>query len=281
MLVTMKEMLQKASKENYAVAAPNIGSEFEARAFIEAAEELNAPIILDINLKVIKEKDSESLGRNVANLAKQAKVPVALNLDHGNNLKQIYQAIQGGYSSVMFDKSSLPYEDNVKQVKEVCEIAHSLGLSVEAEFGHVGFADNYEQDRNAALTDPVEARKFIEETGVDCLAVAIGTAHGAYPKGFVPYLDFDRLKMIKEETNGFPLVLHGSSGTKDEDLYKACRSGINKVNVYNDIVRHIVDTLKETDLEGKAAYKVFDVIYEAEKSKLKDLIILYGSQGKA
>ena len=279
MLVTMKEIVEHASAGNYAVAAPNVSSELDARAFVEAAEELNAPLILDV--VYMAHPDIFFFGKVLRGLAEQASVPVAVNLDHGWDKEHILRAIRAGFTSVMVDRSSCPFEQNVAEVKEIVDIAHAVGVSVEAELGHVGFADNYSHDRDAALTSPEEALDYIQKTGVDCLAVAIGTAHGAYPKGFKPYLDFDRLTEIKKATGNFPLVLHGSSGTDNDSLRKACSMGINKVNIANDLCKATVTALKEADLEGGNAYTVWTVGRDAAKAKLKEMIDVYGSVGKA
>ncbi|MEA4895096.1 MAG: class II fructose-bisphosphate aldolase [Oscillospiraceae bacterium] len=279
MLVKMKEIVDCASKENYGVAAPNIFSELDARAFLEAAEELKSPIILDIGGKGCK--DMFFLGHMVRQLAKDAKVPVAINLDHGGPLSEIYRAIQAGFTSVMVDRSTLPFDENVRQVKEVVEIAHSIGLSVEAELGHVGSAEQYDVDRNAALTSVEDAVKFIEMTGVDCLAVAVGTAHGIYPKGFKPYLDFERLAEIKKATGNFPLVLHGSSGTDNESLSKACSMGINKINVCGELCQAACEAVQAADFSGNKAYSIYDVARDAAKTKLIEKMRVYGSEGKA
>ena len=279
MLVTMKAILDRASRENYGVAAPNIFSELDARAFIEAAEELQAPLILDIGAKGCK--DMYFLGHLVRELARNATVPIAINLDHGGDISEIYRAIQAGFTSVMVDRSTLSFEDNVKQVKEVVDIAHSIGLSVEAELGHVGQAVQYDVDRDAALTSVEDAVRFIELTGVDCLAVAIGTAHGIYPEGFVPYLDFERLSEIKKAVNQFPLVLHGSSGTDNESLAKACSMGINKINICGELCQAASEAVQRADLSGNKAYSVYDVSRDAAKAKLKEKMKLYGSEGKA
>ncbi|MGN1399570.1 MAG: ketose-bisphosphate aldolase [Erysipelotrichaceae bacterium] len=280
MLVSMKEILERASAENYAVAAPNVFTELDVRAFIQAAEELRAPLILDFGFKAAD--DLMMSGQMIRQLCIQSNVPIALNLDHGGDYSQIIGAINAGFTSVMVDRSSLPFEDNVAQTKYVVDIAHTVGISVEAELGHVGQAQQYDVDRNAKLTSPEQAVEFIEKTGVDCLAVAIGTAHGAYPRGFTPYLDFDRLAEIKKATNNFPLVLHGSSGTKEEDLKKVCSMGINKVNICNDILQHIVKVLHETDLEGQKAYQLWPTAQKAAKDYLKHMIKdVYGSAGKA
>lgn len=280
MLTTTKKILERASAENYGVAAPNVNYELDAKACIMAAEEANSPIILDIGFKA-RPDDMFDFGKVVRNLAEKSTVPVAICLDHGGELKQHMLAIQAGFTSLMVDRSMLPMEENIAQVKEIVDLAHSVGVTVEAELGHVGMADNYDVDRDAALTRPEDAARFIKETGVDCLAVAIGTAHGAYPKGFVPYLDFDRLVEIKKATNNFPLVLHGSSGTKEEDLRKVCRMGINKININNDICKAVVADLKASDLEGGKAYGVYNLIFNSIKTKLIQMIDIYGSTGKA
>ena len=279
MLVTTKEIVEHASANNYAVAAPNASSELDARAYIEAAEELNAPVIIDVAYPA--HPDIYFLGKVLRELAEQSSVPVAVQLDHGFEEEHILAAIRAGFTSVMIDRSSLPFEENVRDVKEIVDYAHAVGVSVEAELGHVGFADNYAHDRDAALTSPEEALNYIQQTGVDCLAVAIGTAHGAYPKGFKPYLDFDRLVEIKKAVNNFPLVLHGSSGTDIEDIRKVCTLGINKVNIANDLCKATVDALKAADLEGAKAYTVWTVGRDAAKAKLKEMIEVYGSVGKA
>lgn len=279
MLYTMKEILNRASSEGYAVAAPNCFNELDARAYIEAAEECHAPLVLDVLYTA--HPDLYFFGHMLRSMAEKSNVPIAVNLDHGGKKEEIIQAIQAGFTSVMVDRSALPFEENVKEVKEIVDIARLAGVSVEAELGHVGQASNYEHDGEDKLTSVEEAKKYIEQTGVDCLAVAIGTAHGAYPRGFTPYLDFDRLQEIKKELNNFPLVLHGSSGTKLEDLKKACQLGINKVNISNDLCKASVYALKEADLDGQKAYDVWTVAKNSTKEKLKEMIKIYGSEKKA
>lgn len=279
MLATPKEILEHASKENYAVASPNVFSELDARAYIEAGEELGAPLIIDVAYGA--HTDLVFFGKMLRELAEEASVPIAISLDHGASKKEIVTAIQAGFTGVMMDCSALEFEKNVATVREITELAHSVGVSVEAELGHVGQAQNYAVDRDAALTSVAEAKEYVERTGVDSLAVAIGTAHGAYPKGFEPYLDFERLKEIKEATDQFPLVLHGSSGTGIEEIRKACQMGINKVNIANDLCKAAANALQNTDLSGQAAYSVWTVGREGAKEKLKEMIRVYGSEGKS
>ena len=276
MLVTMKAILDRANEGSYAVAAPNVSTELDARASIEAAEELNAPLILDVAFSMTA--DIVFFGSYLTRLADMSFVPVAINLDHGKNFNQAMMALRAGFTSVMVDRSQAPYEQNVAEVKEVVKIAHEMGASVEAELGHVGQGFQYAADRAAALTDPQQAKKFIEETGVDCLAVSIGTAHGAY-KG-TPHLEFDLLTKIKEVTK-FPLVLHGGSGTGEENLRKACSMGINKVNVANDLLRGSCDAVTAADLSGNGAYKIMGLVREGYKQALKGCIEIYGSTNKA
>ena len=242
-------------------------------------EEMNAPLILDVGYASVT--DLFFTGQMLRQLAMQSSIPIAINLDHGGAAAEIIQAIHAGFTSVMIDRSYLSFEENVAQVKELADIAHAAGLSVEAELGHVGQAAQYDVDRDAALTSAEDALKFIELTGVDCLAVAIGTAHGAYPEGFKPYLDFDRLVEIKKATNQFPLVLHGSSGTSNEQIEKACKLGINKVNIANDLCKAASIAVQSADLQGQNAYGVYDVLKEGAKAKLREMIQVYGSKDKA
>ena len=278
MLVTMKEILTRAAKENYAVPAPNVSSEIDARAMLEGAEDMNAPIILDVGW--VQTADIMLFGSYLTQLAEETSIPVALNLDHGAEFSHAVKAIMSGFTSVMVDRSTLPYEQNVKEVKEITKIAHAVGVSVEAELGHVGQGIQYDIDRNAALTDPRQAKRYIEETGVDCLAVAIGTAHGAYQG--TPYLDFDRLKEIKKIVGAdYPLVLHGGSGTGDEALAKVSRMGINKINICTDLFIAATNGIMKADLKGNDCKKVYNIAKQAEKELIMHYIDLFGSKDKA
>lgn len=274
MLVTMKEILDHANLENYAVLAPNIFSEIDARAYVEAAEDMDSPLILGIAYNTTN--DLAFLGKIAGKLARQARVPVAVNLDHGADLQQVAEAIRGGFTSVMLDCSILPYEKNVNRVKEVVQLVKPLGISVEGEIGHVGSGEDYGSAEG--LTDPQEAIRYIQDTGIDACAISIGTAHGAY-RG-EPHIDFDRLKEIKELTK-FPLVLHGSSGTGEENIRKACSMGINKVNVCNDLLKKAYTALKATDFTGNQVYDFWPFIAETLRDFVKHEIELVGSGRKA
>lgn len=274
MLVSMKKILDHANKNNYAVLAPNIFSEIDARAYIEAAEEMKSPIILGVAYHTTN--DLAFLGHIAGELAKQSKIPIAVNLDHGADYHQVAEAIRGGFTSVMLDCSTLSYEENVRRVRQVVDWVKPLGISVEAEIGHVGSGEDY--NRNEGLTDPDEARRFIKDTGISACAVSIGTAHGAY-KG-TPHLDFERLEAIKKATK-FPLVLHGSSGTGEDNIRKACRMGINKVNVCNDLLKKVYIQLKKTDFTGNRAYDFWPFIAETLREFVKYEIAMTGSENRA
>lgn len=232
MLVTMKEILVRAKAGGYGVSAPNVQSEDTARAVIAVAEELHAPMIVDVNAFI--HPDLPWFIGFIRTLAQAASVPIAINLDHGKTYHDIMLGISSRFTSIMVDRSDKPYEVNVRETKEVVKMCHCLGISVEAELGHVGMGEHYAVDGRSNLTDPAEAARFIEETGVDCLAVAIGTAHGRY-KG-VPHIDFERLEEITKACKDTPLVLHGGSGTGDENLARAVKNGIQKVNLATELV---------------------------------------------
>ena len=273
MLVTMKELLDHASRENYAVPAPNIASEMDARPIIAAAEALRSPLILAVGYTA--NPDLTFFGSYLRRLAEASSVPIAIHLDHGKEFSQIMHAVQSGFTSVMYDCSMLAFEENVARVRDVVRICHSVGVTVEAELGHVGQGAQYDIDRDAALTQPEMAKEYVEATGVDCLAVAIGTAHGTYSG--TPYLDFDRLTQIKRNLGAdFPLVLHGGSGTGNEALHKVAGMGINKINIATDMYKTAVDAITDYDFKGNY-YGVYKVVQAALKDKAAELIELFGS----
>lgn len=280
MLVTLREIVDRANAERYAVPAPNVSTELDARAALEVAEELNTPMVLDVGFRV--NPDIVFFGSYLTRLADKAKVPVAVHLDHGASYKEFEQcvlAIRAGFTSIMVDRSTLPFEENIAQVRELTRIAHAVGVSVEAELGHVGSGKTYDT-ASAAYTDPALALEFVKATGIDCLAVAIGNAHGSYQG--VPKIDFDRLVAIKEATGGFPLVLHGSSGIAEKDLEKTCRLGINKVNVSQELLRGASREILGADLAGNGVYKLWALARKGYKDVLAHLITnCYGSRGKA
>ena len=278
MLVTMKEILDRAKKGNYGVTAPNVQSEDTVRAVIEVAEELNAPMIIDVNTFI--HTDLPWFLSMIRELADKSPVPIAINLDHGKTYEDMILGIRSGFTSIMVDRSSLSYEENVEQTKEVVKMCKVLGISVEAELGHVGMGSNYAHDGVNNLTEPEEAAKFIKETGVDCLAVAVGTAHGRY-KG-TPYIDFERLQKISEACGDTPLVLHGGSGTGDENLAKAVRSGIQKVNLATDLIiagkEELVKFFEDPNFDK---WQLIPTFKKGYKNRLSHYVKLFGQDNKA
>ena len=275
MLVTMNELLKRAKQEGYAVPACNIDNEHNLRAAIEAAEEMDTGIIL--NTTPVANPDLVTFGQLAVELARRSCVNIALNLDHGKSFADCLLGIRAGYTSIMIDSSLLPFEENVKQVKEMVRICHALGISVEAELGHVGVGEQYHTDGHQAFTRVEEAVEYVKQTGVDALAVAIGTAHGVY-KG-TPNIHFDLLHELKEALD-IPLVLHGGSGTGDENLARCAREGINKVNLSNDLKRSAIENLIKEDLSGNAVYQLYPLLAEGFKNKIKHYIRLLGCEGK-
>lgn len=234
MLVSMKAILDDANKNNYAVMAMNSINMEMARAGIMAAEEEHSPMIIQFGCGQMKNHaHMEEMVPIVRELAARVHVPVALNLDHGTDFYLIVDCINNGFTNVMFDGSALPYEENIERTARISALAHGMGCSVEGELGHVGQASDNDDSDVDLYTNPDQALDFVARTEVDALAVAIGTAHGVYPKGKIPKLDFERLHVLKE-TLKMPLVLHGGSGSGEENLRKAVAGGINKVNVCTD-----------------------------------------------
>jgi len=283
MLVTGKELLDHANKHGYAVGAFNINNMEIVQAIIEAAEETNSPVILQASQGGIKYAGIEYIAALGKVAAQKAKVPVALHLDHGTDFDQVMLCIRYGFTSVMIDGSKHPLKENIELTKKVVEVAHAVGVSVEAELGKIGGTeDDITVDEwEATFTDPDEAKLFVEETGVDSLAVAVGTAHGVY-KG-EPKLDFDRIKTIKELV-GIPLVLHGSSGVPADSIKKAIEAGINKINIDTDLrvafTKAMKDFLRENP-DNIDPRKILTPARKAMKEVIKEKIILFGSSGKA
>lgn len=241
MLVTLKELLEEAKKEKKAIGAFNATTLEAIQGIIQAAEETDCPVILQHAQSHDPIIALEEIGPILLYYAKRAKVPVAVHLDHGSSYERCIQAIRLGFTSVMYDASAKEFTDNIRETKEVVKAAHAAGVSVEAELGHVftsrvglseggsaDEADDYENLENI-YTDPQMAKQFVDETEVDCLAVAFGTTHGVYLKK--PQLDLDRVARIRD-TIKIPLVMHGGSGVSEADYRKAIENGICKINYY-------------------------------------------------
>ena len=235
MYVTLKELLTHAEEGGYTVLAPNVFNLESLIAVVEAAEAERAPVIIAIGESRLKDEQLQKYLPLVAKqMAMEATVPVGINLDHGKSYHELVLAIQKGFSSVMIDASMCPYDENVARTREIVKIAHELGISVEAEIGHVGEGGDYtEAGAKDGLTEPEMAKRFAAETQVDALAVAVGTAHGVY-KG-TPKLDFERLDEIHKMVD-VPLVLHGGCGTGMENLIRASELGIRKLNINTELL---------------------------------------------
>ncbi|MBE6356401.1 MAG: class II fructose-bisphosphate aldolase [Lentisphaerae bacterium] len=227
-LVTMKEMLLAARREKRAVGAFNIANYETARAVLMAAEREKQPVIIQLYMRLFDSEKAYDLAGMLIRLANRASVPVAIHLDHGNTIKQVKDALAWGYTSVMYDGSRLPFEENVKNTAFCVQYAHSFGASVEGEIGHVAQGDE------TAITEVSEAVEFASATKVDALAVSIGTAHGYYTSE--PKLDIERCKAIAEALPELPLVLHGGSGTPLADVRKVIENGVAKVNIATEFM---------------------------------------------
>ena len=282
MFVNMKYILDNANRDGYAVMAINCVNMEMARAAIEAANEEHSPIIVQFGVgQMAKLAHPTEMVPMIKAMAERASVPVCLNLDHGPSLEAEVNAIQMGFSNVMIDASSLPYEENVRRTRMVVDLAHAKGISVEAELGHVGQAADGDGRTADMYTNVEQAVEFVKETGCDALAVAIGTAHGKYPDGYVPVLDFNRLAELKAALK-MPLVLHGGSGSGEENIRKAVAGGINKINVCTDAFHAAELAMKEKwEKEPNTDYlNICMVAEKAVKEFVRDYIRLIGSNDR-
>lgn len=247
-LVTMKSLLEQAENNHKGVGAFSVGNMEMVKGAIQAAEELNTPIILQIAEVRLKHSPLCLMGPMMVQAAREAKVDVAVHLDHGLTMEVVKKALELGFTSVMFDSSTYPFEENMERTQEVVRMAKTYGATVEAELGLVGGSEDGSCDHGIRCTNPDDAKVFCERTGIDALAVAIGNAHGNYP--VAPKLAFDVLEEIHNKTE-IPLVLHGGSGITDEDFQKAISLGIVKVNIatasFNKLTQHAEEYLQSED----------------------------------
>ena len=247
-LVKMKDLLRRAEEKNIGCGAFSVGNMEMVRGAIRAAEELDTPIILQIAEVRLKNSPLHLMGPMMVQAAKEAKVDVAVHLDHGLTFETVDKALELGFTSVMLDASTLPFEENIARVKAVVEKARKYGATVESELGLVGGSEDGSCDHGIRCTDPDDAVVYARETGIDALAVAIGNAHGNYP--VAPTLAFDVLEKIHEKVD-IPLVLHGGSGITDKDFQKAISLGIRKVNIatasFNSLTAHVEKYMESTD----------------------------------
>lgn len=283
MLLNLQQMLQVAKKYHFAVGAFNTSDLALVRAVVEQAEESKTPVILQFAPGEFKYA-TPLFFRYVIERVKESKVPFAIHLDHGKSMEDCVNAIRAGFTSVMFDGSLMEFEENKRLTKEIVEFAHRLDVSVEAEIGTIGTTGNSDEGgvKNVIYTNPEDVVEFVSETGCDALAIAIGTAHGIYPKGFRPKLQLELLKEINKVAS-VPLVLHGGSDNPDEEISKACEIGIQKVNISSDIKQVFFQKVNEiyTETGNFMPPQVFNPsILEVRKTVQKKMD-LFGSTGKA
>lgn len=274
MLVNLKEILEIAERDNIAIGMFNATGFDSLQAVIAAAEELNQPVIIAHAEVHNVYNDISIVGPAMIAAAKNAKVPVCVHLDHGESMEMIWRALRIGFTSVMIDASALPYEENLALTKQVTEMAHAMGVSVEAELGRLVTGEagstaevNTEMKAEDFYTDPAEAAAFCRETGVDALAIAFGTAHGFYTAQ--PALDFDVVKNVKAAT-GLPLVMHGGSGVSEEGFKSAIAGGIRKINYYSYMSKAGYEAAKAEIEAGNSKY-LHDVEFAAMKAMKEDV----------
>jgi len=305
MLVTNKDLLSAASREGYAVGAFNIQNLESLLAVAEAAIEEKSPVIVAVTPGAINYGGLAYLVRIAKTAIEAAPVPMSLHLDHGEDFETVSKCIEAGFTSVMIDGSFLKFEKNIVLTKHVADLAHQKGVSVEAELGRLaGVEEKTVEEKEAVLTDPDTAKEFVERTGVDALAVAIGTSHGAYKFKGEPKLDFERLGLIREKTD-VPLVLHGASsvpawiiekavkfgaelagakGIPEEHIKKAISLGITKINIDTDLRLAFTATVREVLTNSPKEFdprKILGPAKQAMKEVVKGKMRLFGSSEKA
>lgn len=270
MLYTMKDLLKVAKENKFAVPAFNICSYDMLKAIIEEVEVQDAPVILEIHPDEIAYLNDEFVA-TVREYAHKSKVPVVIHMDHGATVKDVMRAIKNGYTSVMIDASTQSYEDNMKITKAVVKLAHDVNVSVEAELGTIGNNGSAEGgSANIIFTDPDQAEEFINETGIDSLAVAIGTAHGLYPKNMTPKLNIELLKELNKRID-IPFVLHGGSGNPDTEVSESVKYGVAKVNLSSDLKSVFFDAVREVLTDNPNMYEPGDV-YIIPNERVKEVV---------
>ncbi|MDD9781469.1 ketose-bisphosphate aldolase [Priestia megaterium] len=284
MLVNMRDLLQVAYENKFAVGSFNVANSEFVKVVVSAAEEQKSPAILQIHPNEINLVTDEFVAY-VREAASKSKVPFVIHLDHGATIEDITRSIRNGYTSVMMDASHLPFEENMTLTKKAVELAHIVGVSVEGELGTIGSNEGSSEGGTDEIlyTDPDEAAIFVEKTGIDTLAVAVGTSHGLYPKTKDHSIKIDRLMKIHERVK-IPLVLHGGSDNPDEEIREAVKHGIAKINLSTDMKRAFYNQLRATLYENPDAYEPDLLMPEATKAAIelvKKKMDLFGSTGKA
>lgn len=279
MLVNLKEVLSMAEAGGYCIPAFNVYNMETVMGVLKAAEAEKAPIIMQVYPRLMKEEAGYFLAPVIKAAAEKASVPVCFHLDHGPSELETTRSIRWGATGIMLDGSTLPFEENIALTKRVVDTCSYLDVQVEGELGHVGTTKDEDMDE---FTTPEDAKRFVEETGVACLAVAVGTAHGRYTKP--PKLDIERIEKIREATNKTALVLHGGSGVPDEEIRKAVKAGVRKMNFATDVCYTFLDCCKEELLKEDHAVAVDNFMkkpIEAVRDFCITRIRLVGADGKA
>ena len=307
-LVTTKDMFEKSMKEHFAIGAFNVNNMEIIQAIVDAAAEENSPVILQASSSAIKYARIGYLRKMVEAAIEEHDIPIALHLDHGPDFETCKMCIDNGFSSVMIDGSKYEFEQNIELTKKVVDYAHSRGVVVEAELGKLaGIEDDVKVDAHEAMyTDPDQAKEFVERTGCDSLAIAIGTSHGAYKFKGEAKLRFDILQKVKEKLPNTPIVLHGAStvipelvdmcnkyggnipgakGVPDEMLHEASKSGVSKINVDTDLRLAMTAAIRKVFVEEPSKFDprayltpARDLIKETVQHKIRDV---FGSSNKA
>lgn len=279
MLVNLQTIIGMAEKGNYCIPAFNVYNTETVMGVIAAAEEAKAPVIIQIYPRLIREEVGFYVCPAVVAAARRASVPVCFHLDHGPSEFEVVRSLAWGCSGIMIDGSVHSLDENIALTKHIVEVCSAVGVGVEGEIGHVGSVNDEAMDE---FTDPEEAARFVKETGVTCLAVLIGNAHGHYKK--TPKIDIERVKAIREATGGIPLVLHGGSGIPDDQVKAAIAAGVRKMNIGTDVCCAFADGTKETldDPERSIAIDIFmKKPIESVKKLALEKIKLVGADGKA
>lgn len=283
MLINLKEMLEVAKEYHFAVGAFNSTEVSLIRSVVEEAERTNTPAIIQMATGEFN-FSGEYFFQYVVKRLETSKIPFVLHLDHGKSYNDCIKAIRAGFTSVMIDGSELSFEENIELTKKIVEAAHSVGVSVEGEIGTIGSMSTSDEGgvENITYTNPDDVVKFVNETNVDALAIAIGTAHGIYPKGFEPHLQLELLKEINKVST-IPLVLHGGSDNPDDEIKEACHIGIQKINISSDIKKVFFDEVQRVlnETGNFMPPKVFNQAIEKTKETVFEKMTLFDSVGKA
>ncbi len=283
MLISGRELFKRAKEGSYAIGGFNVCNMEFVQAVIKAAEVKQSPVILQVSQGVAKYAGITTITEIVKAEAAKTTIPVVLHLDHGTDYEVIMQCLRAGFTSIMIDASRYELDENIRVTREIANACHAMNVGVEAELGKIhGVEDEIAVDeKDASFTDPQEAIRFVKETGVDALAIAVGTAHGPY-KG-KPELDFERIQTIKQLVDA-AIVLHGSSGVGEEDIRRAVELGVNKFNIDTDLRQAFDATLRDFVTQNPAVYdpkKIIGVTRPAIQRVAETKIALFGSSKKA